>query len=171
MCHKNCLPKDDHLIFYVCITAWLPISTQNLDKGSIHWHQDSKHCGFLLDKISRGVMNRATSCCKSGWLTIYIYKYIYILVHTHTYTHTKVWKYALDYFTVSYLPHFQKEYHQQFGKIFKEKLGKITNVSIADPNIIEELARKEGVYPFRPPYDSWVLYKKDRKQKFGIMSA
>nr|XP_022342408.1 1,25-dihydroxyvitamin D(3) 24-hydroxylase, mitochondrial-like [Crassostrea virginica] len=65
----------------------------------------------------------------------------------------------------------QKEYHQQFGKIFKEKLGKITNVSIADPNIIEELARKEGVYPFRPPYDSWVLYKKDRKQKFGIMSA
>lgn len=65
----------------------------------------------------------------------------------------------------------QRRFHEKYGKMFKEKLGPVTNVSIADPNIVEELVRKEGVYPFRPPYDSWILYKKIRNQKAGIMSS
>lgn len=65
----------------------------------------------------------------------------------------------------------QRRFHQKYGKMFKEKLGPVTNVSIADPNLVEELVRKEGKYPFRPPYDSWILYKKIRNQKAGIMSA
>lgn len=56
--------------------------------------------------------------------------------------------------------------------MFKEKLGPVTNVSIADPDIVEELVRKEGKYPLRPPYESWVLYRKFRNQKYaGVMSS
>ncbi|KAJ8302442.1 hypothetical protein KUTeg_018838 [Tegillarca granosa] len=65
----------------------------------------------------------------------------------------------------------QRQFHQKYGKMFKERLGSVTNVSIADPKLVEDLLRKEGKYPLRPPYASWLLYKKLRKQKFGIMSS
>ncbi|KAK3086630.1 hypothetical protein FSP39_021217 [Pinctada imbricata] len=65
----------------------------------------------------------------------------------------------------------QRQFHQKYGKMFKERLGPVTNVSIADPKIVEELIRQEGKYPLRPPYESWLLYKKLRSQKAGVMSA
>ena len=55
--------------------------------------------------------------------------------------------------------------------MFKEPMGPITNVSIADPNLIEEVLRNEGKYPFRPPYDAWMLYKKLRNRSKGILVA
>ncbi|XP_048734358.2 1,25-dihydroxyvitamin D(3) 24-hydroxylase, mitochondrial-like [Ostrea edulis] len=66
----------------------------------------------------------------------------------------------------------QRRFHRKYGSMFKEKLGPVTNVSIADPDIVEELVRKEGKYPLRPPYESWVLYRKFRNQKYaGVMSS
>ncbi|XP_021365826.1 cytochrome P450 27C1-like [Mizuhopecten yessoensis] len=65
----------------------------------------------------------------------------------------------------------QTNFHKKYGKFFKEQLGPVTNVSIADPRLIEEISRKETKLPFRPPYESWVLYKKMRGQNAGIMSG
>lgn len=65
----------------------------------------------------------------------------------------------------------QRRFHAQYGRIFKERLGPVTNVSIADPNLVEELLRHEGKYPFRPPYDAWMLFKKMKKRSNGIVSA
>ncbi|KAL5020898.1 hypothetical protein ScPMuIL_000053 [Solemya velum] len=66
----------------------------------------------------------------------------------------------------------QRKFHQKYGKMFREKLGPgITNISVADPVLVEELLRHQGKYPLRPPYPSWLLYKELRKQKTGLMTA
>ncbi|XP_069111936.1 cytochrome P450 27C1-like [Argopecten irradians] len=65
----------------------------------------------------------------------------------------------------------QTNFHQKYGKFFKEQLGPVTNVSVADPRLVEEISRKETKLPLRPPYESWVLYKKMRGQNAGIMSG
>lgn len=65
----------------------------------------------------------------------------------------------------------QRKFHAKYGKMFKERLGPVTNVSIADPKLLEELFRKEGKIPHRPPYESWIIYKKLRNQKTGVMSG
>ena len=58
-----------------------------------------------------------------------------------------------------------------YGPIFKEKLGPVTNISIADPNLVEEIVRSEGKFPNRPPYPSWTIYKKMRTQANGLMTV
>lgn len=65
----------------------------------------------------------------------------------------------------------QRRFHAKYGRIFQERLGPVTNVSIADPTLVEEVMRNEGKYPTRPPYDAWVLYKKMRNKSSGILSA
>lgn len=65
----------------------------------------------------------------------------------------------------------QRRFHAKYGRIFKERLGPVTNVSIADPSLVEEVMRNEGKYPTRPPYDAWLLYKKMRNKSTGILSA
>lgn len=65
----------------------------------------------------------------------------------------------------------QRRFHAKYGRIFKEPLGPVTNVSIADPKLVEEVMRNEGKYPSRPPYDAWMLYKKMRNKSSGILSA
>lgn len=65
----------------------------------------------------------------------------------------------------------QRRFHQMYGPIFKEKLGPVTNISIADPNLVEEVFRNEGKFPNRPPYPSWTIYKKMRKQANGLMTV
>ncbi|KAK3610396.1 hypothetical protein CHS0354_008681 [Potamilus streckersoni] len=65
----------------------------------------------------------------------------------------------------------QRKFHQKYGRIFKEKLGPVTNVSIADPRLVEEIFRNESITPNRPPYEAWILYKEMRKRNRGIMSA
>jgi hypothetical protein len=44
----------------------------------------------------------------------------------------------------------QRRFHEMYGPIFKEKLGPVTNVSIADPHLVEEVVRSEGKFPNRP---------------------
>ena len=65
----------------------------------------------------------------------------------------------------------QRRFHEMYGPIFKEKLGPVTNVSIADPHLVEEVVRSEGKFPNRPPYPSWTMYKKMRKQTNGLMTV
>ncbi|XP_041377110.1 cytochrome P450 27C1-like [Gigantopelta aegis] len=65
----------------------------------------------------------------------------------------------------------QRRFHHKYGKIFKEPFGSVTNVSVADPSMVEEILRAEGKYPLRPPYESWVLYNKMRNRTGGIMTA
>ncbi|XP_033754448.1 cytochrome P450 27C1-like [Pecten maximus] len=65
----------------------------------------------------------------------------------------------------------QTNFHKKYGKFFKERLGPVTNVSIADPRLVEEICRKETKLPLRPPYESWVLYKKMRGQNAGVLSG
>ena len=69
------------------------------------------------------------------------------------------------------LVYLQRRYHAKYGRIFKEQMGPITNLSIADPQLVEEIFRNEGKYPNRPAYDPWLLYKEMRKRSKGIMSA
>ncbi|BFZ13466.1 hypothetical protein BsWGS_16504 [Bradybaena similaris] len=61
--------------------------------------------------------------------------------------------------------------HREFGKIFREQFGPRHNVAIADPALVEEILRKEGKYPSRPPYESWVLYSTLRKRRGGLMTS
>ncbi|GFO02731.1 1,25-dihydroxyvitamin D(3) 24-hydroxylase, mitochondrial [Plakobranchus ocellatus] len=61
--------------------------------------------------------------------------------------------------------------HRQFGKIFREQFGPRQNVIIADPGLMAEVLRKEGKYPSRPPYESWVLYNQSRKRDGGLMTS
>ncbi|XP_046585181.1 cytochrome P450 27C1-like [Haliotis rubra] len=65
----------------------------------------------------------------------------------------------------------QRRTHKKYGKIFKEPFGPVTNLSVADPSLVEEILRSEGKYPFRPPYQSWQLYNEMRNKKGGIMTA
>lgn len=65
----------------------------------------------------------------------------------------------------------QRRFHEMYGPIFKEKLGPVTNISIADPNLVEEVVRSEGKFPNRPPYPSWTIYKKMRTQANGLMTV
>uniref|UniRef100_A0A2C9K6U5 Cholesterol side-chain cleavage enzyme, mitochondrial n=1 Tax=Biomphalaria glabrata TaxID=6526 RepID=A0A2C9K6U5_BIOGL len=61
--------------------------------------------------------------------------------------------------------------HRQFGKIFREQFGPRHNVAVADPALLEEILRKEGKYPSRPPYESWVLYNTLRNRQGGLMTS
>lgn len=70
-----------------------------------------------------------------------------------------------------YFMYFQRRYHAKYGRIFKERMGPITNLSIADPQLVEEIFRQEGKYPIRPPYEAWLLYKEMNKRSKGIVSA
>ncbi|XP_064599218.1 cytochrome P450 27C1-like [Liolophura sinensis] len=65
----------------------------------------------------------------------------------------------------------QRRFHQRHGKLFKEKMGPVTNVSLADPSLAEDLLRGEGKHPYRPPYESWVEYKDLRRNTSGLMTA
>ena len=103
---------------------------------------------------------------------------------SHIQIHIYIWKYIL--YCVVFLSlnikvplnnvwnhylYFQRRFHAKYGRIFKEPLGPVTNVSIADPKLVEEVMRNEGKYPSRPPYDAWMLYKKMRNKSSGILSA
>ncbi|ESO95609.1 hypothetical protein LOTGIDRAFT_239424 [Lottia gigantea] len=66
---------------------------------------------------------------------------------------------------------YKRGFHKKYGKIFKERLGPVTNLSISDPALVEEILRTEGKYPFRPPYQSWVLYNELYNRKGGTMTA
>ncbi|XP_059143734.1 cytochrome P450 27C1-like isoform X2 [Physella acuta] len=61
--------------------------------------------------------------------------------------------------------------HKEFGKIFREQFGPRHNVAVADPALMEEILRKEGKYPSRPPYESWVLYNNLRNRRGGLMTS
>lgn len=65
----------------------------------------------------------------------------------------------------------QRRFHDKYGPMFREKLGPVTNISVADPDLVEEIVRSEGKFPNRPPYASWTMYKKIRKQANGLMTA
>ncbi|KAL4234721.1 hypothetical protein ACF0H5_006363 [Mactra antiquata] len=81
---------------------------------------------------------------------------------------------ALEYFRKpnrGQMHEVQRRFHAKYGRIFKEKLGPVTNLSIADPKLVEEIFRHEGKYPNRPPYEAWTLYKDMRNRSRGILSA
>ncbi|XP_053401018.1 cytochrome P450 27C1-like [Mercenaria mercenaria] len=65
----------------------------------------------------------------------------------------------------------QRRFHAKYGRIFKERLGPVTNLSIADPKLVEEIFRHEGKYPTRPAYEAWLHYKEMRMRSKGIVSA
>ncbi|WAR11974.1 CP24A-like protein [Mya arenaria] len=65
----------------------------------------------------------------------------------------------------------KRRFHAKYGPMFRERLGPVTNLSIADPRLVEELFRQEGKYPNRPPYDAWLLYKDMRKRTHGISAT
>ncbi|KAK3735739.1 hypothetical protein RRG08_024534 [Elysia crispata] len=79
-------------------------------------------------------------------------------------------KYHRNYISLSLLFR-QRRRHREFGKIFREQFGPRQNVVIADPDLMAEVLRKEGKYPSRPPYESWVLYNQLRRKDGGLMTS
>ncbi|ESO02810.1 hypothetical protein HELRODRAFT_81128 [Helobdella robusta] len=66
---------------------------------------------------------------------------------------------------------FQASLHRKYGKMFREKWGPKWQVHVSDPDLIEEIYRHEGRYPFRPSLQPWLLYRQIKNLPHGITTA
>ncbi|XP_072321397.1 cytochrome P450 27C1 [Eucyclogobius newberryi] len=65
----------------------------------------------------------------------------------------------------------QMDHTKKFGKIFKSHFGPQLVVSIADPELVAQVLRAEGVAPQRANMESWKEYRDMRARSTGLISA
>ncbi|XP_053724172.1 25-hydroxyvitamin D-1 alpha hydroxylase, mitochondrial [Synchiropus splendidus] len=60
---------------------------------------------------------------------------------------------------------------QKYGPMWKARFGPILTVHVADPALIEQVMRQEGLHPMRSEFSSWKDYRQLRGQHYGLLTS
>ncbi|KAJ0023677.1 hypothetical protein NQD34_003576 [Periophthalmus magnuspinnatus] len=85
-----------------------------------------------------------------------------------------VLSFAWDLFAkrgLSRLHELQLEGLQRYGPMWKASFGPILTVHIADPGLIEQVLRQEGLHPMRSELSSWKDYRQLLGHHYGLLTA
>uniref|UniRef100_A0A8C6SF53 Cytochrome P450, family 27, subfamily B, polypeptide 1 n=1 Tax=Neogobius melanostomus TaxID=47308 RepID=A0A8C6SF53_9GOBI len=85
-----------------------------------------------------------------------------------------VLSFAWDLFAkrgLSRLHELQLEGVQRYGPMWKASFGPILTVHVADPVLIEQVLRQEGLHPMRSDLSSWKDYRKLRGHHYGLLTS
>ncbi|CAL1608509.1 unnamed protein product [Knipowitschia caucasica] len=72
---------------------------------------------------------------------------------------------------LSRLHELQLEGARQYGPMWKASFGPILTVHVADPGLIEEVLRQEGLHPMRSDLSSWKDYRQLRGHHCGLLTS
>lgn len=65
----------------------------------------------------------------------------------------------------------QLEGARRYGPVWKASFGPILTVHVADPALIEQVLRQEGLHPMRSDLSSWKDYRRLRGHHYGLLTS
>ncbi|TRY85084.1 hypothetical protein DNTS_023038 [Danionella cerebrum] len=72
---------------------------------------------------------------------------------------------------LSRLHRMQLEGKQRYGPVWKAQFGPLLTVHVAEPDLIAQVLRQEGMHPVRSQLSSWKEYRVLRDEGFGLLTS